>query len=119
MFLARWITQRCRRLWGKQSSAAPIRPAPPSEMTSSGACRPRAVRPPKNPAHASWDSELPQAQEHRLAGGGDAPRDQDRLGRGARVHLEERPVGKQVVELDLGQVVGLPGVELGLDRLAD
>jgi hypothetical protein len=60
-----------------------------------------------------------QAQEHRLAGGGDAPSDQDRLGRGARVHLEERPVGEQVVQLDLGQVAGLPRVELGLDRLAD
>jgi len=55
----RWIRQRCRRLWGKQSSAAPMRPAPPSEMTSSGPPRPRAVRPRKNPAHASWDSELP------------------------------------------------------------
>ena len=59
MFLARWITHLWRRLWPKTTSAAPIRPAPPSLMTSSGSPRPRAFIPRKNPAQASWLSELP------------------------------------------------------------
>jgi hypothetical protein len=38
---------------------APISPAPPSEMTSSGSPSPLAFRRPKNPAQASVDSALP------------------------------------------------------------
>ena len=40
-------------------SMAPISPFPPSEITNSGSRSPRSVRPEKNPAQASVDSELP------------------------------------------------------------
>src|SRR6266545_3422120 len=60
-----------------------------------------------------------KAQQHRLAGRGDAPGDQHRLRRRAGVHPKEAPVGKQIVQLNLGEAAGLPGVELVLDRLTD
>lgn len=59
-----------------------------------------------------------QAQQHGLAGRGDAPGNEHRLGLGPGVVLEVRAV-RQVLELDVGQGAVLEGVELVLDRLAD
>jgi hypothetical protein len=42
---SRWITQRCRRLWGNWISMAAMSPGAPSETTSSGALRPRELSP--------------------------------------------------------------------------
>jgi hypothetical protein len=60
-----------------------------------------------------------QADEHRLAIDIDAPGGQDRLGRGARVHLEVAGIKEQVVQPHPGQVAGAPGGELLTDRRAD
>jgi hypothetical protein len=60
-----------------------------------------------------------QPDQHRGALGGDPPGAQHRLGPSARVHPEVAAVQEQVLQLDPAQLAGLPGVELGLDRLAD
>jgi hypothetical protein len=60
-----------------------------------------------------------QPDEHRLAGGGDAPRGQHRLGRGADVVSQEASVDKQVIQLDLMKATLLPGGHLGGDLGAD
>lgn len=60
-----------------------------------------------------------QADQHRLTGGGDAPRREHRLGPGTLVHLEVRIVDEQVVQLHLVQTPAAPGVELVPDGLAD
>jgi hypothetical protein len=60
-----------------------------------------------------------QGKQDRPAVGGNAPGAQHRLGPGARVHLEVAGVQVQVLQLDLGQAAGPPGVELVLDGLAD
>jgi hypothetical protein len=60
-----------------------------------------------------------QADQHRGALAGDAPGGKHRLGARARVHAEVGAVQEQVLQLDPGQVAGLPGVELVLDLLAD
>jgi hypothetical protein len=59
-----------------------------------------------------------QAGERGLALGGDAPRGQHRLGRGARVHPEEAGVQEQVVQHDAVQGAGRPCLVLVLDLLA-
>ena len=46
----------CRPGARRRRSAAPISPAAPSEMTSSGQARPRSPRSRRNPSHASSDS---------------------------------------------------------------
>jgi hypothetical protein len=59
-----------------------------------------------------------QAHDDGLAGGGDPPGGQDRLGRRARMHPEEGGIQKQVIQHDIIAAAGRPGVVLGLDRLA-
>ena len=49
-----------------------------------------------------------QADERRLAFGGDAPGSQHRLGRGARVHPEEGGVQEEVVQDDVVQAASRP-----------
>src|ERR1041384_6897904 len=121
MFLARWIRHLWRRLRSNTTSAAPMRPAPPPLMTSSGSRRPRASRPRENPgpgAVALARTRL-QAQKPGLSGRGEAPRDEHRFRRRAGMHLEVAAVSEEVVELDARQVPGLPRVELVADRPAD
>src|SRR5579859_2199782 len=60
-----------------------------------------------------------QADQYRLADGGDAPRREYRLGPRSLVHLEVRPVDEQVVQLHLVEAAGTPRVELLPDRLTD
>jgi hypothetical protein len=60
-----------------------------------------------------------QADEGGLAAGGDAPGGQDRLGRGAGVHPEERGVQIQVVQRDAVQATARPGLVFVLDLAAD
>jgi hypothetical protein len=60
-----------------------------------------------------------QAEERGLAIGGDAPGGQDRLGRGAGVHPEERGVQVQVVQGDAVQPAPRPGLVFVLDLAAD
>ena len=59
-----------------------------------------------------------QAHQHGTTFGGHTPRGQHRLGPGAVVIAEMAAVQEQVLEVDVGQLPVLPGVELGLDRLA-
>jgi hypothetical protein len=47
------------------------------------------------------------------------PRGEDRFGPGAVMHAEVTAVQEQVLQCHLGEIAGLPGVELLLDRLAD
>jgi hypothetical protein len=60
-----------------------------------------------------------QADERRLAPGGDPPRGQHRLGRRVGVVLEEAGVQEQVVQLDAIQPPVPPRLVLGPDLLAD
>jgi hypothetical protein len=60
-----------------------------------------------------------QPDQHRGALAGDAPGGKHRLGPSARVHPKVRAVQEQVLQLDPAELTQLPGVELGLDRLAD
>ena len=60
-----------------------------------------------------------QADERRLAAGGDAPGGQDRLGRGAGVHPEEGGVQVQVVQRGAVQPATGPGLVFVLDLPAD
>jgi len=60
-----------------------------------------------------------QADEDRLAAGGDAPGGQHRLGRGAGVHPEEAGVQEQVVQGDRIEPAMRPGLVLILDLAAD
>ena len=60
-----------------------------------------------------------QPDQDRLAHGGDAPRGQQRLGPGPGVHAKARAVQEQIVQLDIVEATLPPGVELGLDLLAD
>ncbi len=60
---SRWMRQRWRAEWVKTSSVAPIRPAPPSETTSSGSRSPRAVICRRKSRHASIDSDDPGSIE--------------------------------------------------------
>ena len=59
------------------------------------------------------------ADERGLAAGGDPPRGQDRLGRGAGVHPEERGVQEQVIRRDAAEPETRPGGVLPLDLPAD
>jgi hypothetical protein len=54
---ARWTRHRCRRLAGNARSKAPVRPAAPSLMPSSGAPRPRPIRSARKSSQASVDSD--------------------------------------------------------------
>jgi hypothetical protein len=94
----RWIRHRCRSDLARVRSIAPTRPAAPSEMTSRGGL---------------------QADRDRLAGGGDAPGREHRLGPGAVVRLEVRTVAEQLVQLHPVQAPLASGGELLGDRLAD
>ena len=60
-----------------------------------------------------------QPDQQRRALGGDPPGAQDRLGPCLGVHPEVAAVQVQVLQLDPGEIPVLPGVELGLDHLAD
>jgi hypothetical protein len=60
-----------------------------------------------------------QADERGLAAGGDAPRGEDGLGRGARMHAEEAGVQEQVVQPHLIQPPLHPGLVFVLDLAAD
>src|SRR4051794_36049687 len=98
-----------------------MRPGAPSETTSSGARRPRAMSPLRNPAQArrSTPTTPPRGPPTPAGPLSSFPRRQHRLGPGAVVHLEVAAVEEQVLEGDVTQVPALPGVELSLDRLAD
>ncbi len=90
MLRARWITQRWRRLWGNTNSTAAMRPGAPSEMTSSGARRPRVINAVEEaaPGVGGLRRARLQAHQHRAALGGHAPGGQHRLGPGAVVVVE-------------------------------
>ena len=60
-----------------------------------------------------------QPDEDRLAVGGDAPRGEHRLGRGAHVVAKEAGVKQQIVQLQLVETTLLPDGHLFLDLGAD
>src|SRR5438105_4501658 len=103
MLRARWIKQRCRSDWAWVRSMAPTNPAAPSLITSSGGRSPRCLRPSRKPfpGVVALVGGRFQPDQHRLAGGGDAPRRQHRFGAAALVHLEVRAVDEQVVQLEV------------------
>jgi len=59
------------------------------------------------------------SNQHRLADACDPVRDHDRLSAGAVMHLEMRPVEKQVVHVDAGQVTVAERLEIGLESGTD
>jgi hypothetical protein len=108
------------RLVGNTSSTAPIRPGGPSETTRGRARRPRATIPSRNAFQASVDSQAlvsrptstgsPSVTMPHAASTGSA--------RATSCVGKCDPSKEQVPECQLGEVAGLPGVELVPDRLA-
>src|SRR3954466_7763138 len=96
-----------------------MRPGAPSETTSSGPRRPRATSPLRNPAQASVDSDDPPSRPTNTGWPSVVIPHAANTGSGAVVHLEMRTVQEEVLEGDGAQVPAFPGIELGLDRLAD
>ena len=92
-------------------------PAPPPEMTRTGARSPRATVACKKAREASVDSVAPGSTESRT--GLPSVVIPQATSTGARVHLEVAAVEKQVLELDTGEIADLEGVELDLDGLAN
>ena len=111
------IRQRFRNAAPMVRSTAPISPAAPSLITSSGQASPRSPSPVKKPSQASPDSDDVAASPTDT--GVDAPPGQHRFRRGVGVIFEVAAVQKQVVQLDVVEAAGAPGLKLGLELAED